>query len=163
VDVVASTDEGLVRVRLELSDEGPQPTQFEIRTPSQSTRQLRKLGYGWLVTDAQRALSDWAVGRFLGDAWQREVRRPGRAGRPDVFYAEWAERYVAALEVAPSRPIAHMVERAAARGEFWTDKQVRAYLNRARNRGLLTSPEPGRAGGEMTAEAVQMLKRRKVR
>jgi len=77
--------------------------------------------------------------------------RPGRAGQNPVFYAEWARRYVDALD-ATSRPLADLARR-------WSlsEGAIRGYLHEARRRGLLTEPPPGKAGGRLTVEALKLL------
>lgn len=78
-------------------------------------------------------------------------RRPGRAGRPDLFYAEWAARYVTAMrETGPPLP------RLAEEHGFNTST-IRGFLNEARRRGLLTQAPLGRAGGELTEKARELL------
>jgi hypothetical protein len=85
--------------------------------------------------------------------------RPGRRGTPDLAYAVWAQRYVAALEdQSTSRaPVKFLVDQEKAGGRFVTDKQVRAYLNKARARKLLTAAPPGRPGGTLTPKAKKLL------
>lgn len=75
------------------------------------------------------------------------MKRPGRAGRPDYWYAEKARRYVLACTMRPHAPVAWLVERATQRE---TSDQWRGWLNRARNLGLLTASPTGLAGGELT-------------
>jgi hypothetical protein len=78
-------------------------------------------------------------------------RRPGRRGRPDSFYAEWAARYVTAMrEEGPPLP--------RLREEYDFDMStIRGFLYEARRRGLLTRAPSGRAGGELTAKARGLL------
>jgi hypothetical protein len=70
------------------------------------------------------------------------------------FYATWAKAYVEALEVAPKIPMKHLV---ATSNGTETENTVRAFLNRARARKLLTASEPGKPGGELTAKARKIL------
>ena len=82
--------------------------------------------------------------------------RPGNKARPELFYARVAAEFVEALNVAPDRPIAHLVEK---------DPKVPAWKWRARtktamDRGMLTNRPPGnagRAGGELTPKAIELL------
>lgn len=159
VYVIAPAEQSLVRIRLERTESGPKGVGFEIRAREGSlSPSLRKMGLDWLVKEVDRILAeDYAMGRILGSTWRRQVARPGRAGRPDVFYAAHAERYVAALEVAPDRPIKHLIQAAKNEGRWETEGQWRAWLNRARMRDLLTDAPPGKAGGELTPRATALL------
>ena len=77
--------------------------------------------------------------------------RPGRRGRPDRFYAEWAARYVALVN--HPKPVARLAAQ-----YHYSASQIRHFLNQARHRGFLTDPdEKGRAGGELTDEARELL------
>lgn len=81
---------------------------------------------------------------------KRRPTRPGRRGHPLEFYAEAARAYVESL--GSRQPV---VEAARALGEAWgceppSIRYVRGLLDSARRRGLLTRPQPGRAGGELT-------------
>lgn len=79
-------------------------------------------------------------------------RRPGRRGRPDVFYAQWAARYVRELVRGGD-----VIERLARRHHFSTGT-VRHFLQVARERDLLTKAPPGRAGGQLTEKAISLLR-----
>jgi hypothetical protein len=79
------------------------------------------------------------------------VRRTGRRGRPPKFYAEWAARYVAAM-----RDSGPPLQRLALEYHF-DPSSIRGFLYEARRRGLLTKAPPGRAGGELTARALELL------
>jgi hypothetical protein len=80
-----------------------------------------------------------------------KVLRTGRVGRNDKFYAEIAARYVE--EVATGNaPLKRLAER-----EHFDESTVRAFLNKARRRGLLTAAPPGRAGGRLTPKALALL------
>lgn len=161
VDCMTVTDDGAaVRLRLVVSGPEGEPTvtRVEVVNPdgALTRRYLRGVGLGQVVDEVGRVLADWSVSRRLGDTWRREVHRPGRAGRPDVHYAEWARRYVEALEVSRS-PIKHIVNDDRAKGDHRTEQEVRAKVNRARDRGLLTRPPKGRAGGELTDRCRRLL------
>ena len=81
-------------------------------------------------------------------------RQPGRRGRDDRFYATVAAIYVEALERDPRRPVvlaAQMLSKRR-RGTF-KPAYVRDLLHVARQRGLLTRPPKGRAGGQLTGKA----------
>lgn len=81
-----------------------------------------------------------------------EPRRPGRAGRPDSFYAQVASTYVRAQEAGSSRPTKDAAEALGLKQSY-----VRDVLHDARERGLLTKTLPGRAGGRLTAKARRLL------
>ncbi len=163
VDVISATDRGaLMRVRLQLAEPGQiRRIGFEVRDGSTEVTQryLRKLGHGAMLKMTDEALADWAVGRFLGSAWHREVHRPGRAGRPDGFYARWAQRYIEAMKAESRSPIQRLIEEERQQGRHATAGQIRGYLNRARERSLLTASPAGRPGGELTAEGHRVLNR----
>ncbi len=82
-----------------------------------------------------------------------DVRRPGRAGRPDWPYALWAARYVEAVGENPRRPVARL----ATQFPGHSADSIRAILNNARRRGLLTAARHGLAGGDLTDKAKQVL------
>ena len=59
------------------------------------SRMLRRLGFGPVLEQIDDVLEvDFAVAQIANGVWRRAVRRPGRGGRPDTFYAQWAQRYV---------------------------------------------------------------------
>jgi hypothetical protein len=91
-------------------------------------------------------------------------RRPGRAGRPDAFYARWAEAYVDRLAKGSRSPIKDLAADPPFQMEGFassTDQQaratIRAILQEARRRGLLTRPPRGRAGGRLTPKGIEVL------
>jgi hypothetical protein len=102
-----------------------------------------------------RALGDPVVALRLGDRWGARVKpKPGRQGRPDLFYAVAALDYVRALEVAPSTPVHWLAEKGP--GAVTAD-QLRARIRRARERGLLTKTPKRHPGGELTEKAKGLL------
>ena len=78
-------------------------------------------------------------------------RRPGRSGRPDVFYARLAADYIELLSTS-STPTKDLAKR-----HNYSATSMRDYLNQARLRGLLTRSQPGHAGGELTEKAIRLL------
>jgi len=82
------------------------------------------------------------------------IPRPGRRGRDQLYYAEWARRYVEACSIAPRSPLKHLVATSPAE----TEGTIRAFLNRARAKGLLTKAPAGKSGGELTRKARELLK-----
>jgi hypothetical protein len=107
-----------------------------------------------------------------------ERPRPGRRGRPDLFYAERVAQFVRALDEEPDTPIRWLVEhvewpvaepkpRTGDGGRRWSrddakSKQWRAWLAEAKKRGLLADrPDglSGRTGGRMTKKCERLLAR----
>lgn len=78
-------------------------------------------------------------------------RRPGRKGRPDVFYAELAKQYVEVSTVS-STPTKDLAERLG-----YSPSSVRDFLHQARRRDLLSPAVKGMAGGELTNKAMWLL------
>jgi hypothetical protein len=81
----------------------------------------------------------------------RKHPRPGRVGRPDVFYASLAAQYVELLKASatPTKALAEL--------HSYSESSMRDYLHQARERGLLTKAPPGRSGGELTDKAKEIL------
>lgn len=77
--------------------------------------------------------------------------RPGRKGRPDVFYALLAAQYVELLKTTstPTKDLSEL--------RNYSASSTRDFLNQARTRGLLTRSAKGRAGGELTEKARELL------
>lgn len=94
--------------------------------------------------EAARARAE-AVG---GDAPKRKGGHPIQL--TDLFIAQQAQRYVEAL------PHGRPIERVA-KQESFSKTQVRNHMTAARARGLLTETPRGRAGGELTPKALQIL------
>lgn len=69
-----------------------------------------------------------------------------------MYYARWAAAYADALARSP-QPVADL----AARHNL-SPSQIRNLMHACRRRGMLTASPPGRAGGELTQRAVQLLK-----
>jgi hypothetical protein len=87
------------------------------------------------------------------DTRPRETRT-GPKGWEPLEYAEWARDYVAAMQSDPVHPI-----RLLARDKHYSDRSVRDIIRRCRARRMLTDDaKPGRAGGELTDEAIRLLK-----
>jgi hypothetical protein len=82
-------------------------------------------------------------------------RRPGRRGRPNLFYAEVAARYVYLLSKG-SKPTKRLAEEMCI-----SSSAARDLLNEARQRGLITRPPvKGRPGGGLTDMAEELLRER---
>lgn len=163
VDVVSPVlnDTWLLKVALRRDGDDLVPVGIDLRPRPGATinaTTLRSLGFGGVQRAANLVLlGSPAIAAHLGDRWARPVERPGRAGREDNFYAGWARRYVQARVEAPRRPVAHLIEQAAKRGEHVTRGEIAARLTVARQRGLLTEAPSGQPGGELTEQARQLL------
>jgi hypothetical protein len=135
-----------------------------------TARWLRALPFGRVVDEARQSLieqlesaldeaergGDGYWGRMLeGDdrdwaVWaERFSSRPGRRGRSDLDYARIAQLYVAQ---DPKRPVADMA------GILSLNSATVANLvYECRRRGLLSAASSGRAGGELTERARELL------
>ena len=83
----------------------------------------------------------------------------GRPARPDIYYALLAEDYAEQLRRQDPKPLATL---AMKRNEAYTT--IRSALDRARKRGLLTSPgKRGVTWGALTPEADRLLKRHRAK
>lgn len=110
-------------------------------------------------------LEDPRLREILGAAYGSEhvaaleaARRPGRAGREDVFYAGWAAEYVDAA-AGSSRPNVLLAQRHGLEAST-----VREFIAEARRRKLLTTGSLGKAGGSLTPIAKRLLaKQRKAK
>ena len=89
-------------------------------------------------------------------------RRPGSKGRDDLYYAVVASAYVHALEQGSAKPVVTAAQALSKhyRGTY-EPAYVRDLLHVARQRGLLTRPPRGRAGGQLTEKAHAVLEREK--
>lgn len=87
------------------------------------------------------------VGLRLTEEELGAVRRPGRRGQEDRFYARWAARYVRALAHGPNPT------RQLADAYHYGENTIRGFVRQARRRGLLTNAPAGKAGGELTTKA----------
>jgi hypothetical protein len=121
-----------------------------------SRRALGSMGLGAVYKALSNVLHTPIAQAHLGEQWTLKVPIPGRPGRDDLFYAQWARRYVKALEAAPRSPIAHLV--ATSDNPGTTGDEIRARIRRARERELLTSTPKGRPGGELTDKAKALLR-----
>lgn len=79
--------------------------------------------------------------------------RPGSAGRPDRYFAEWAFAYAKKLAEGSRSPIKDL---AAEHGR--SPGQVRDLIHDARVRGLLSRERQGRAAGSLTPKAIRLLR-----
>lgn len=162
LEVIGEGPDGcLVRMRLRPGEDGPEVAGLELSASAEgqvSAAILRRLGLDALNRARERVLQyDETLQGLAGGQWSRRGRRPGRAGQPDVFYAQWARRYVSALEVAPRAPLQHLIAAEESEGRFATTAQLRGLITRARKRGMLTPPPLGLPGGELTEKAKMLL------
>jgi hypothetical protein len=86
------------------------------------------------------------------EVFEQWGRRPGRAGRPDLYYAEMASQYVELLAGGTRAPVRELAER-----HHLSGAQLRGILHAARQRGLLTAAPAGKSGGRLTAKAKRIL------
>jgi hypothetical protein len=87
-------------------------------------------------------------------------RQPGRKGRDDRFYAAVAAAYTAALEDGSRQPVVAAAKTLSSAWEgTYNATYVRDLLHVARQRGLLTRPPKGRAGGHLTDKGRALLHR----
>lgn len=119
------------------------------RLPMRLRSMTRHPAFGGEMDDEE--LAGWV---HQVDRWEgafRETPRPGRAGRPLVEYARIAADYVALSGSGTAT-------RDLAEKRGYSTRQVRAWLTRARDEGLLTRAPRGRSGGELTEKALELLK-----
>jgi hypothetical protein len=138
---------------------------FAVRSDGngQLTRRLvRDLPLGEYEQAAQRSFQEWE--EYLPEKPARNDRadaairsflhipRPGRAGRPDEFYAVFAAAYVMACRESRA-PIKALADQ-------WhlNEQTVKNMVSEARNkRGLLSETKQGKGGGELTEKALAIL------
>jgi hypothetical protein len=144
---VAATDAGLQIERLTVEPWG------DVTPPGGiTTRMLRRIRTGAVIAAYPAAARVMALVQ-LGPAPDLSVsERVGRRGRDDRFYARWAAEYADAL-TRSGNPVAEM----AARHDL-SPSQVRNLVHACRKRDMLTAAPPGRAGGELTARAIELLR-----
>ena len=105
------------------------------------------------IGEDKNARSTLALYGFNPD--QDFTRRPGRKGRDDGFYAAWAAAY---LDKCAQTRRPHL---ALAEETNYGKDTIRDFVQKARNRGLLTKAPPGRAGGQLLPKAVRLLEQMK--
>jgi hypothetical protein len=124
-------------------------------SPEITSEALRSLSLRKVQRELDRILEEWAerdaATMRLTEGF-RASRRPGRRGREDYEYAAVAEVYVKHLRLNSRAPV-----KETAAELHYSVPAVRALLNKARKRGLLTEPDEGRAGGTLTKKARREL------
>ncbi len=119
-----------------------------------TARMLRQIPLGNFVEGVSKMAASQS-GANLPAGWassvtRRAPARPGRAGRDDLYYAVWAQRYVNNL--GNRSPIASL-----AKHYRMKPAGVSHLVHEARFRDLLTKSAPGRAGGVLTDKARALL------
>jgi hypothetical protein len=120
-----------------------------------TTAVLREVPVAKMLRRARAALNDAASAGLIaaGSAEAfREHRRPGRRGRSDLDYAQFAASYVEWCGRSKT-PVKDM-----AAAEALDESTVRNVLYQARERGLLSSSGRGRAGGALSEKAKQLIR-----
>jgi hypothetical protein len=161
----SSLEEFNVFIDVESVDDEPQVVGIRV-TPAEGDKFLHssvfaKVGLSSVQRNTHEALRQPLVRSVVyrgGDTGFRDpfltLPRPGRAGREDVEYAIWADRYVAALKVSPRSPIKYLMEQ----WPGFSNSALRAIIGTARKRKLLTKAGNGVAGGEITGLATELLR-----
>jgi hypothetical protein len=148
------------RVIAGVHDEGTPPPAEAVVT----TRLLRRVPLETLHLAAKSLLATmrerlegrtdpWAVEQVeaLRAAEAKAKKRPGRAGRPPIEDARWAERYV---ELARRYP--DPIQRLASELDH-DPSYVRDRIYAIRRKNLITKATRGSAGGELTPDAIRIL------
>lgn len=177
--VMALEDGWEARVRIVIQDGQPVPAELRVvrgrKTPDVpsgglTTRAVREIPLWGAVDEAHRRLSplvaadmpSWIAGSglrrqgFTSDP----LRKPGRKGRPDRYYATIARAYLEAVRRGSRQPVKDVAtELSAETGGTISPAYVRDQLHvaRSRSRALLTRPPKGKAGGELTEKALRAL------
>ena len=125
--------------------------------PAQLARDLLRPGQA--LEEAQGALAVMVRRDVLADwhdidAAALGIERRGKR-RPDYFYAAIASHYIDARESNPASPVVHTAARLPV---GYGPAFVRDALNEARQLELLERPGQGRAGGQLTAHGLEVLK-----
>jgi len=151
--VTTTAEEGRVGPRqivIEMTDGSVIPPTLFARLRLSPVR--RQLDY-----DLESPVIQCHLKMFDEEAWSDPFARqprPGRRGRPDWHYALWSRRYVTALKKNPRKPVALLSDTYPGH----SPETIRSYLNKARNRGLLTDPpKNGVPGGRLTKRCQLLL------
>ena len=163
ISAVIDLDDGLVgRFDFDLPGETPWRLTIEPDASADpSAAGLKRFNLGRVLAQ----VDEWIRHPFVvrargGDVAAVPRRRPGRRGSDPLESAIVAASYVRALTVSPTEPAPVLVEEAKQRGEYKTLTDVRNAVRRARSLKpplLTAAPVPGRAGGELTAHAIDLL------
>jgi hypothetical protein len=122
------------------------------------TRQLFALLEASPLSEESKASLRGAVSLLSAPRGRRPGQRPTNATRPgrkplgdDVLLAA-AQAYISARQAGHRAPVV-----AAAKGKM-TEARMRDLIYRARRRGFLSKTMQGRGGGQLTDEALKLLK-----
>lgn len=147
-----------VEIRSRYSIELDAPADETTPTGGLTARVYKSLKLSEVVARARGALHELDAGLlrlhdYAHETIDRAPGRRGRPGRPPIFYASVAAAYVRVVERGERRPVA-----VVAKASGLSENQVHAALRKARDLGYLTRPGQGKAGGELTAEAREVLR-----
>jgi hypothetical protein len=142
---------------------GEPPTDAVVPTGGVTARLLRQVKVGKYAALAVDDLRAWIEEKFGADALRRldaHTVRPSRRQPPkprterngDVYYAELARDYSLLCERGISQPTKEL---GTMRGLPLV--RIRSHLHLARANGFLTATSRGRAGGELTTRAREVL------
>jgi len=123
--------------------------------PVLTARLLRRLPLGEIQEAARRGLMKHSLAPLPPEHWEKvfvESPRPGRAGRGNLELAQVSSAYLRQVAGGSSSPTHDL-----ARDMNISPGHLRNLLGAARRRGLLTAPQSGKAGGELTAKALTLL------
>jgi len=147
--LVGPRDVYLVELQVEPASLYPWPPPTPL-----NTEVIRSIHPAELVRYAKRVLANGQVvdvGLSTEAAEFRSNPRPGKVGRPDIFYARVAAKYVGLRETSssPTKDLAVYL--------YVSQSQARDLIHEARHRRLLTKTKRGVAGGELTPKARDLL------
>lgn len=143
------------RITLDAGTDGPPLTRRLMRDypiGAIDTAARTHMARWWREFDSGRSEAARSAYPVSPSAVAIDMRRPGRRGRPDVFYAELAAEYVAWLESPDDQTLTEF-----AQTRFVSESQMRNLLHEARYRKLLSKSPPGKAGGHLTERAIALL------
>jgi hypothetical protein len=130
-----------------VADGGLLARQVRAVRPGRAIKESRR----WAALERENPIAH-ALGFRFSDSVLNAPRHVGRRGRSDRFYVEVCVAYIDAVQAGEPAPV-----QAAADRLGFKHAHVRDALHRARRRGLLTPPPPGRAGGQLTDKARAVL------
>lgn len=165
--------------RVEIAELRVHPVAGPDSAPGEWSRQLADVPTGGLTARRMREvlltkhlgqISDLnrEVARVQGEEarWRRfagslpelaDAHHPGRRGRSDHFLASVAARYAGMVEDGSHAPMKELANELASRGQPFSVATVRGFIHEARRRELLTPATRGKAGGDITSKAEQLL------